>query len=52
MVLAMGVTEILAVFAAAVVFVGVLAAYFSVTAAREREAARKQWQDDLRTWGA
>jgi hypothetical protein len=44
--------ECLAALAALAVFVGVMAAFLAVAASREREAARKQWQADLRTRGA
>ncbi len=48
----MGLGQYLAIAAAVAVFVTVLYAILSALAVREREAARKQWQADLRTRGA
>jgi hypothetical protein len=48
----MGIGQYLAVAAALAVFVAVLYAILSALAEREREAARKQWEADLRTRGA
>lgn len=45
-------TEFFAAAAALAVFCTVLVAFLSIAANREREAARKQWQNDLRTKGA
>jgi hypothetical protein len=44
--------ENIAAIMAVAVFVAVLLAFHSTRARREREAARREWQADLRTRGA
>jgi hypothetical protein len=44
--------ECIAAFTAMAVFLAALFAFYSASARREREAARRQWQADLRARGA
>jgi hypothetical protein len=48
----MSMAEFLSALAALVAFVTVLGIFLWAEAAREREAARRQWLAELRTWGA